>query len=79
MKNTLQTQPGITHALISKQNFYLPTNIEQKPHINQSHQQTSDMQDLKNIMKSLFKQMVTMLNLLTTVLTEIMDRFLQLT
>jgi hypothetical protein len=38
---------------------------------NQSHQQTSDIQDLKNMMKTLFKQMGTMLNLLTTVLTKL--------
>jgi hypothetical protein len=59
----------------------VPTNIEQEPHTNQSHQQTSDMKDLQNIMKSLFEQIGTMLNLLTTVAneTQILAKFLQLT
>jgi hypothetical protein len=48
----------------------LPTNIKQEPHINQLYKQTSDIQDLKNMMKSLSKQMGTMLNLLTTVITK---------
>jgi FtsP/CotA-like multicopper oxidase with cupredoxin domain len=47
IKNTLQTQSGIRYAQIIKQNSYKPTNKEQEPHTNQSHQQTSDMQDLK--------------------------------
>jgi hypothetical protein len=46
-------------------------NTEQYPHINKSHQQTSDIQELKNMMKSLFEQMGTMLNLLTTMLTKL--------
>jgi hypothetical protein len=45
-------------------------NTEQKPYTNQSHQQTSDIQELKNMTKSLFEQMGTMLNLLTTMLTK---------
>jgi hypothetical protein len=32
---------------IIEQNSYMPTNIEQEPHTNQSHQQMSYMQDLK--------------------------------
>jgi hypothetical protein len=70
IKQTLHTQPGVTYAQITKQNSYAATNIEQDQHINQSHQQTSDIQDLKNMMKSLFEQMGTMLNL-TTVLTKL--------
>jgi hypothetical protein len=62
MKQTLYTQPGATYAHITKQNSYAPTNTEQEPHENQSHQQTSDMQDLKNIMKSFLEQMGIMLN-----------------
>jgi hypothetical protein len=61
MKQTLYTQPGITYAHITKQNSYTATNIEQEPHINQPHQQTSNIQDLKDIMKSLFEQMGTMI------------------
>jgi membrane-associated HD superfamily phosphohydrolase len=47
IKRTLQTQPGITYAQVTKKNSYAPTNIEQEPQTNQSHQQASDMQDLK--------------------------------
>jgi hypothetical protein len=46
----------------------LPQILEQEPHINQCHQQTSDVQELKNMMKNLFEHMGTMINLLTTVL-----------
>jgi hypothetical protein len=44
----------------NKQNSYAPTNIiEQEPHTNQSRQQTTDIQELKNMMKSLFEQIGT--------------------
>jgi malonyl CoA-acyl carrier protein transacylase len=65
IKQTLHTQPGVIHAQITKQNTYATTTIEQDQHINQPLQQTSD---LKNMMKSLFEQMGTMLNLFTTAL-----------
>jgi hypothetical protein len=52
IKQTLHTQPGVTYAQITKQNSYAATNIEQDQHINQPLQQTSDIQDLKNMMKS---------------------------
>jgi hypothetical protein len=68
---TLYTQPGVTFAQIIKQNSYASTDLEQEPRINQSHQQTSDIQELKYIMTSLYKQMGTMLNLLTTVLNKL--------
>jgi hypothetical protein len=71
IKQTLHTQPGVTYAQIMKQNSYAATNIEQDPHTNQPHEQTSDTQDLKNIMKSLFERMGTMLNLLTTRFTKL--------
>jgi hypothetical protein len=70
IKQTLHTQPGIACAQITKQNSYIATNLEQDQHINQPLQQTSDIQDLKNMMKSLFEQMGTMLNPLTTMLTK---------
>jgi hypothetical protein len=54
-----------------KQEFHAPTNTEQEPHIKQTHQQTSDNQELKNLMKSLFEQMGTMINLLTTMINRI--------
>jgi hypothetical protein len=72
MKQILSTQTGVSkQAQVTKQEFHAPTNIEQEPHIKQSYQQTSDMQELKNVMKSLCEQMGTMLNLLTTVINRI--------
>jgi hypothetical protein len=71
IKQTLHTQPGVTYTQITKQNSYAATNIEQDQHINQPLQQTSDIQDLKNMIKSLFEQMGTMLNFLTTVLNKL--------
>jgi hypothetical protein len=47
IKQTLHTQSGVTYAQITKQNSYAATNIEQDPYINQRHQQTSNIQDLK--------------------------------
>jgi hypothetical protein len=68
IKQILCIQPGVSYAQVTKQEFHVPTNIGQEPHIKQSYQQTSDMQELKNMMKILFEQMGTMLNLLTTVI-----------
>jgi hypothetical protein len=68
---SLCTQSGVIYAQITKQNSCAFTNIGQEPHINQSHQQTSNMQELKKMMKSLFEQIGTMINLLTTVLNRI--------
>jgi hypothetical protein len=62
---------GIKETELTKQNSYMHTNIKQEPHTNQSHQQTSDIEGLKNMMKSLFEEMETILNLLTTVLTKL--------
>jgi hypothetical protein len=42
IKQTLHNQTGVTYAQITKQNSYAATNIEQDPHINHPHQQTSD-------------------------------------
>jgi hypothetical protein len=50
IKQTLHTQPGVTYTQITKQNSYAATNIEQDQHINQTHQQTSNIQALKNMM-----------------------------
>jgi hypothetical protein len=58
-------------VLSVQQIHLLKANIEQEPHIKQSHQQTSDMRELKNMMKSLFEQMGTMINLLRTVINRI--------
>jgi hypothetical protein len=47
IKQSLRTQPGVSYAQVTKQEFHAPTNIEQQPHIKQSHQHTIDMQKLK--------------------------------
>jgi hypothetical protein len=70
IKQTLHTQPGVTFAQITKQNSYAATDIEQDQHINQPHQQISELQELKDTMKNIFEQMGTMLSLLATVLTK---------
>jgi hypothetical protein len=59
------------HAQITKQNFYVPINVQQEPQANEPHQQTGDIQDLENTIKSLFEQKETMLNLLTTMLNKL--------
>jgi membrane-associated HD superfamily phosphohydrolase len=71
IKHDLYTQPGVTYAQITKQNSYSPTNVEQELHTNQPHQQTSKVQDLKKYDESLFEQIGTMPNLLTTILTKL--------
>jgi hypothetical protein len=43
IKQTLHAQPRVTYVQITKQNSYIAANIEQDPHINQPHQQTSDI------------------------------------
>jgi hypothetical protein len=54
-----------------KQNSYTLTQIENLQNTNQSHQQNSDINELKNMMKGLLEQTGTMLNLLTTVLKKL--------
>jgi hypothetical protein len=71
VRQTLYSQLGVTYDQIIKHNSYAPPNIEQEPHINQSHHQISDIQELKHMMKSLFEEMGTMLNLLTTMLNKL--------
>jgi hypothetical protein len=68
IKQTLCTQPGVSYAQVTKQKSNAPKNIEQEQHTNQSHKQTSCIQELKNTMKSLFEQIGTTINLLTTVI-----------
>jgi hypothetical protein len=48
----------------------MPTPVPAPP-VNQPLQQFNDISDLKDLMKSLFEQMGTMINLLTTVLTKL--------
>jgi membrane-associated HD superfamily phosphohydrolase len=69
--HTIYTQPEVTYAQITKQNSYAPTNVEQDPLTTQPNQETSDIQDIKYMMKSHFERMGTMLYLLTTVLTKL--------
>jgi hypothetical protein len=77
LKQTIYTQPGVSYAQVTKQSSYTPTPIENVQNVhnvqytNQHHQQTSDIQELKHMMKGLFEQMGTMLNLLTTVLNKL--------
>jgi hypothetical protein len=47
------------------------SSTNQAPHPSSPLHQTSDINDLKDMMKRLFEQMSTMLNLLTTVLTKL--------
>jgi hypothetical protein len=43
IKHTVYTQPGVTYAQITQQNYYAPTNVEQEPLTTQPHQETSDI------------------------------------
>jgi hypothetical protein len=65
-----QTLGEIAQVKQVKQNSRAPTNSEQNPHINLPHQQPSDVQEFKNTTRSLFDQMGTGLNLLTTLFTK---------
>jgi hypothetical protein len=49
IKHTLYTRQGVTYAQRPKQNFFPPSNVEQEPHTNQPHRQTSEIQDSKKI------------------------------
>jgi hypothetical protein len=71
LQQTVNTQPGVTYAQVTKQNSYTLTQIENVQYMNQPHQQNSDIHELKNMMKGLFEQMVTMLNVLTAVLNKL--------
>jgi hypothetical protein len=75
LKQTSQTQPGVTYAQIANSNSYSYPQTETEPLLTQpnQHQQpyqcnNSAIQELKDMMKGLFEQLGTMLNLLTTVL-----------
>jgi hypothetical protein len=74
IKHTLYTQPGVIYAQVTKHISCSPTNVEQEPHTNQPRQQTIEIQDLKNMIKSLSDKssQPCLLNL------KIMDKLLQL-
>jgi hypothetical protein len=69
--HTLHTSPGVTYAQVAAHNSPATSSTNQTPHPSSPLQQTSDIHDLKDMMKRLFEQMSTMLNLLTTVLTKL--------
>jgi hypothetical protein len=69
LQQTIKTQPGVTYAQATKTS-YTPTQIDDIQYINQPHQQNSNIHELKNMMKGLFEQMGTMLNILTTMLNK---------
>jgi hypothetical protein len=73
LKQTSHTQPGVTYAQIANSNSYshpqTETLLKQPNHHQQPYQcNDSAIQELKDMMKGLFEQLGTMLNLLTTVL-----------
>jgi hypothetical protein len=69
--NAPSTPLGIPYAQIAKKHTPATSPTTQDPHRLQTLPQTSDMQDLKEIMKQLFQQMGNMMNLLTTVTTKL--------
>jgi hypothetical protein len=74
LQQTLHTRPGVTYAQIAQQTVSNPIPSDQNLPTNptkQPHQTPSDIQDLKPLMKTLFEQLDTMLNLLTTVLSKL--------
>jgi hypothetical protein len=77
LQQTLHTRLGVTYAQIAKHTVSTPTLSDQDlptiptTPIKQPHQTLSDIQDLKLLMKTLFEQLGTMLNLLTTVLSKL--------
>jgi hypothetical protein len=64
-KHALYIQPGVTCSNIQTK-FLHSHNCRAWATYKPTNQQTSDIQDLRNVMKSLFEQIVTMLNILTT-------------
>jgi hypothetical protein len=68
---TLHTQPGVSYAQITSKTLPLTPTPSPAPPANQPQQQSNDISDLKALMKSLFEQMGTTINLLATVLAEL--------
>jgi hypothetical protein len=69
IQETLHTQPGVSYAHITSKNLPPAPTPAPSPPANLPLQQFN-ISDLKTLMKSLFEQMGTMVNLLTTVLTK---------
>jgi hypothetical protein len=74
LKQTLNTQPGVTYAQIANSNSSSHPQTETEPRLKQlgplqqPYQCNSAIQELKYMIKGLFEQLGTMLNLLTIVL-----------
>jgi hypothetical protein len=71
LQKTVHAQPGVTYAQITKQHISNPAPQDTAPLTNQSQQLPSDTHDLKLLLKTLFEQLGTMLNLLSTVLSKL--------
>jgi hypothetical protein len=71
IQQTLHTQPGVSYAQITSKNLPPMSTCAPAPPVNHPLQQFNDILDLKALMKNIFKQMGTMINLLTTVLTKL--------
>jgi hypothetical protein len=71
LHKTVHEQPGLTYAQIAKQNNSNLTPQAPIPTTNPSQQPSSDTTDLKILLKTLFEQLGTMLNLLSTVLSKL--------
>lgn len=74
LQQTLHTSPGVTYAQVAKHSISNPVspaqNVPPAPTFT-SHHPSNEIQDLKNMMKTLFDQLGTMLSLLTTVLSKL--------
>jgi hypothetical protein len=71
IQQTLHTQPGVSYAQITSKSLPPTPTLAPAPPVNHPLQQFNDISDLKALMKSLFEQTGTMINLLTTVLTKL--------
>jgi hypothetical protein len=71
IQQTLHTQPEVSYAQITSKTLSLTQTPASAPPVNQPQQQSNDFYDLKALMKSLFEQMGTMINFLTTLLTKL--------
>jgi hypothetical protein len=70
LTRTLHTSPGVSYAQVAANITSTITSTNQIPQPSPPLPQTSDIQDLKHMVKQLCEQMSTVLNLLTTVLTK---------
>jgi hypothetical protein len=71
IQQTIHTQPGVSHTQITPKNPSTTPTPAPVPPANQPQQQSNDISELKALLKNLFNQMGTLLNLLTIVLTKL--------